>query len=273
MSVWDHKFPTFVGGSPSAKIAQPSESVLARRPRPNSSTFPLRPGTTPSHDAPRACSKLRPVDDPLPPGGSKSLVDVSLVSLASSTSAETRSAPTSAPAAQQRALSPGGSKDAARAPKLNFALLRAKRDAQTTDDTGYDRLLASIERVHSNLEHVPLHQRWLAMAQWLDRYSYDGVADHLCTNAADLHRSVVTATSDRPAVNGQRTAISFMLLEQILQVVAHTYPRLMPVVDTVRDDILAAVYVSPDTPLDYSGSFFLIEDVSDPAQQLALIKR
>jgi hypothetical protein len=111
------------------------------------------------------------------------------------------------------------------------------------------------------------------MSIWLDKYTHDEIASRLATDAATLHREVVEKTAPRGEPNGLRTAISFMLLEQILHVMGHSFPKLLPLTEMVRDDVMNAVYVSPDTDVDLRTSFFVLDDPTDPAQQKALIDR
>ena len=155
--------------------------------------------------------------------------------------------------------------------------------------TGFERMEASMQRVHNRMLSVPLEERWRIMSHWMDRYFIDRdvevlvnvvekVQKHITERleiSGHLSGSYDVITSDQDDAtqpSGVRIACSMMLLEQMLHVLARVYPHLYDSAIIVRDEILNAIYTKLPAE-DINNTFELIRDPDDMAAQRRLISR
>ena len=151
----------------------------------------------------------------------------------------------------------------------------------------YRRFEISLARSHERLHGSPLHQRWNVLALWLDSRCENVAVREMKQVAVEIWRQLTTMPHSSLIVDsdgeqspssghptGFRTAVAFLLLEQILHVVAHAHPEIERITTLIRDELLLAVYISGDSlQVALSASFAPLRDPTDIEEQRRLISR
>jgi hypothetical protein len=252
--LWEQKYPALGGAAPSSVV----------RVRPASSTAALRSGTRKA--APAARSQFSGGGSPVKAAPKP---EVKEGAAPASTTANLATYPARPPRDGERqpapppldfsqaSIIPG----VAAAPRPELAPLRVPLPLSVASTHGaaaaggYEHLELAIARMHERLDDVPLDQRWQAIAAWLDRYSVDRSVEALVQNAAALHRDVAAFTHGKARPCYSRTAVSFMLMEQVLNIVTFALPALLPLAEAVTADMQDAVYMAAPNSLTLSRSF------------------
>lgn len=152
--------------------------------------------------------------------------------------------------------------------------LYEKSDVDPASMTGFQRLEHSLSRCVDRFgPSLALTQKWDSLAEWVDKYfDHDDLTKMKDVSQA-LWRHVVKETQNRDQPNNLRTAMSFMLYEQLLHVVCLTHPELRQPAMFLRNEILQCIYISPPSSDELERGFFVLEDPCDAAGQAELINR